>query len=88
MLNGDLLTINERKNLDKLYTVWQNYKKIINNLENEKFWLEYDECHYGYDIHKDQKKVIDKTLDLVEPAMRNAYYKYSDEWDRLDKKYS
>ena len=87
MLNGDLLTIQERKNLDRLFVIWQNFKKIIENLENEKSWLEYDECHIGYEVHEEQKKTIDKTIEMVLPEKQNAWFKYSHEWDRLSKKY-
>lgn len=88
MLNQDLLTKEERNHLDRLYVLWQNFKKITSDLENEKSWLEYDESHYSEELHKEQKRIIDRTLEMIRPATQNAWWRYSHEWDRLDKKYS
>lgn len=88
MLNPELLTENERNRLNRLFKLWTNYQKIAGDLKNEKAWLEYDESHYGEELYGEQKKIIDKTLEMVRPAMNNAWRIYSDEWSRLNKKYS
>ena len=88
MLNPDLLTIEEKNHLHRLYVLWENFKKINNRLENEKSWLEYDECHYGRELYSSEKKTIDRTLETLRPYTHNAWRDYFDEWDRLDKKYS
>lgn len=88
MLNQNLLTIDERNHLHKLYVLWQNFNKITERLESEKSWLEYDESHYGEELYSREKRIIDRTLETLRPHTQNAWWRYSDEWDRLDKKYS
>lgn len=88
MLNQNLLTIDERNHLHKLYVLWQNFKKITERLESEKSWLEYAECHEGREVYFEEKSIIDNTLETLRPHTFNAWRRYSDEWDRLDKKYS
>lgn len=88
MLNPDLLTTEEKNHLHRLYVLWENFKKINERLEDEKYWLEYDECHYGEELYKEQKAIIDNTLEMIRPHTLAAWWDYSDEWDRLNKKYS
>ncbi len=87
MLNPNLLTAKEKDHLHKLYVLWENFKKITKRLENEKSWLEYDESHYGKELYSREKRIIDRTLETLRPHTCNAWCRYSDEWDRLDKKY-
>lgn len=88
MLTQNLLTIDERNHLHKLYVLWQNFKKITARLEDEKSWLEYAECHEGREVYFEEKRIIDNTLETLRPHTQNAWWRYSNEWDRLDKKYS